>query len=55
MSDKKAKSPDSLTKADNVALAERELDNVTGGDGVTLNKAKTADKQAAAMDAYIRG
>jgi hypothetical protein len=56
MSDQKPKSPDSLTKADNVALAESELDKVAGGDStVTVNKVKTADKQFQAMDAYVRG
>lgn len=49
-----AGSPDSLTKAASIALAESELEKVTGGDGVTVNKAKTADKAAAQLDAYIK-
>jgi hypothetical protein len=34
---------------------ERRLDDVTGGQDVTVNKAKTADKAFTAMDGYIRG
>jgi len=49
-----AGSPDSLTKTASIALSESELQQVTGGDGVTVNKAKTADKAYAAMDAYIK-
>jgi hypothetical protein len=48
MSDKKAKSPDSLTKTASVALSERDLDKVSGG------KAKTADKAYTQMDGYIK-
>jgi hypothetical protein len=57
---KNAGSPDSLTKSESIALAESELDKVTGGDAasttqtVTVNKAKTADKAYQQMDAYIR-
>lgn len=50
--------PDSLTKtskAAGVELAESELAKVAGGQDVTVNKAKTADKAFKAMDAYIRG
>ena len=38
-------------------LSEKDLEQVAGGGSiqdVTVNKAKTADKAAAAMDAYIR-
>ena len=52
--DSKTKSPDSLTKTKGIGLAESELEKVAGGD-VALTKAKTADKQQAAMDAYIKG
>jgi hypothetical protein len=44
--------PDSLTKAGKgagIELSESELSKVAGG------KAKTADKAAAQMDAYIKG
>ncbi len=46
------KVPDSLTKTASIALSESDLANVTGGEGV--NKAKTADKAYAQMDAYIK-
>ena len=60
---KTAGSPDSLTKTDSIALAESQLDKVTGGgtnttttitQDVTVNKAKTADKAYQQMDAYIK-
>ena len=47
-------SPDSLTKTTTIALSESELEKVTGGDGVTLNKAKSADKAYTQMDGYIK-
>ncbi len=51
-----AGSADSLIKSEHIALSESELEKVTGADkNLNLNKAKTADKSAAAMDAYIRG
>jgi hypothetical protein len=55
MADPKAQklsTPDSLTKAGKdagIELSESELNKVAGG------KAKTADKQFKAMDAYIKG
>jgi hypothetical protein len=47
-------SPDSLTKTASVELSESELEKVTGGDGVAVNKAKTADKAYTQMDGYIK-
>ncbi len=70
MSDPKSQkpsSPDSLTKAGKnagIELSESELSKVAGGEthkigqttqDVTVNKAKTADKNFQAMDGYIRG
>jgi hypothetical protein len=49
-----AGSPDSLTEAASVALSESELEKVTGSDGVSVNKAKTADKAYTQMDGYIK-
>jgi hypothetical protein len=54
----KPSKPDSLTKSGkgaDIALTESELAKVAGGQDVTVNKAKTADKAFKAMDAYIRG
>ncbi|HVY99956.1 MAG TPA: hypothetical protein VHA35_10655 [Dongiaceae bacterium] len=45
-------SPESLTETAGIALAESTLDKVAGG--VTVNKAKTADKAQQQMDAYIK-
>jgi hypothetical protein len=52
MSEPKTSTPDTLTKAGkgaSIELSESDLNKVTGG------KAKTADKAAAQMDAYIKG
>ena len=54
----KPSTPDSLTKAGKnagIELAESQLDKIAGGQDVTVNKAKTADKAFKAMDGYIRG
>jgi hypothetical protein len=60
----KPSKPDSLTETSQgagIALSESELSKVTGGEtikvtqDITLNKAKSADKAAAAVDGYIRG
>jgi hypothetical protein len=60
----KPSTPDSLTQASQgagIALSESELSKVTGGEtikiaqDITVNKAKTADKNFQAMDGYIRG
>jgi hypothetical protein len=37
-----------------IALSESELEKATGGDGITVNKAKTADKAYTQMDGYIK-
>ena len=49
-----AGSPHSLTTTASIALSESELEKVTGGDGITVNKAKTADKAYTQMDGYIK-
>jgi hypothetical protein len=60
----KPSTPDSLTKSGKdagIELSESELSKVAGGEtfkitqDVTVNKAKTADKNFQAMDGYIRG
>jgi hypothetical protein len=60
----KPSTPDSLTMASKnagIELSESELSKVAGGEtlkitqDVTVNKAKTADKNFQAMDGYIRG
>jgi len=54
----KPSTPDSLTKTGkdaSIALSESQLDKIAGGQDVTVNKAKTADKAFKAMDGYIRG
>jgi hypothetical protein len=53
----KPSTPDSLTKAGKnagVELAESQLDKIAGGQDVTVNKAKTADKAYTQMDGYIK-
>jgi hypothetical protein len=54
----KPSKPDNLIQSGKdagIALTESELAKVAGGQDVTVNKAKTADKAFKAMDAYIRG
>jgi len=55
-----AASPDSLTKTDSLALSESALATVSAGGATTtiqdvaMNKSKTADKEHAKLDAFIK-
>jgi hypothetical protein len=41
--------------AEDLELHDESAEGVKGGQDVTVNKAKTADKAFSAMDGYIRG